>query len=73
MGLRFEWDEDKARQNIEKHGISFEEAAAVFMPNAAMLFASSALVGQRAVKGVHIRNEDNPPSHTEMLDEYDFD
>ncbi len=30
MGLRFEWNEDKARQNIEKHGVSFEEAATVF-------------------------------------------
>lgn len=30
MGLRFEWDEDKARQNIEKHGVSFEEVATVF-------------------------------------------
>jgi uncharacterized DUF497 family protein len=30
MSLEFEWDEDKARQNIEKHGISFEEAATIF-------------------------------------------
>lgn len=30
MGLRFEWDEEKARQNIEKHDVSFEEAATVF-------------------------------------------
>ncbi len=30
MGLRFEWDEDKARRNIEKHSVSFEEAATVF-------------------------------------------
>lgn len=30
MSLRFEWDENKARQNIEKHGTSFEEAATVF-------------------------------------------
>ncbi len=29
MNLRFEWDENKARHNIEKHGISFEEAATV--------------------------------------------
>ena len=25
-----EWDEDKARQNIVKHGVSFEEATRVF-------------------------------------------
>ena len=24
--LRFEWDPNKAKTNIEKHGISFEEA-----------------------------------------------
>ena len=28
--LIFEWDEKKAYQNIEKHGISFEEAVTVF-------------------------------------------
>ncbi len=27
---RFEWDEDKARANLAKHGVSFEEAALVF-------------------------------------------
>jgi hypothetical protein len=26
----FEWDEEKNRQNLAKHGISFEEAASVF-------------------------------------------
>jgi uncharacterized protein len=30
MGLRFEWDPKKARANLRKHGISFEEAATVF-------------------------------------------
>jgi uncharacterized DUF497 family protein len=30
VSLRFEWDENKARRNIEKHGVSFEEAATVF-------------------------------------------
>jgi uncharacterized DUF497 family protein len=27
----FEWDEDKARSNFEKHGVSFEEASSVFL------------------------------------------
>ena len=27
MALLFEWDEQKADQNREKHGVSFEEAA----------------------------------------------
>lgn len=26
----FKWDEDKARQNIIKHGVTFDEAKAVF-------------------------------------------
>ena len=30
MGLRFEWDQEKAKRNLKKHGISFEEAATVF-------------------------------------------
>jgi hypothetical protein len=28
--LRFEWDPNKAKGNIAKHGVSFEEAATVF-------------------------------------------
>ncbi len=27
----FEWDEAKARPNLTKHGVSFEEAASVFL------------------------------------------
>ena len=30
MALRFEWDPDKARRNLHKHGVSFEEAASAF-------------------------------------------
>ena len=29
-GDRFEWDDEKARRNLVKHGVSFEEAAQVF-------------------------------------------
>ncbi len=28
--MSFEWDEQKARANLDKHGVSFEEAATVF-------------------------------------------
>jgi uncharacterized protein len=28
--MRFEWDPDKARRNLAKHGLSFEEAASAF-------------------------------------------
>ena len=30
MGLTFEWDQDKAKTNKRKHGVSFEEATTVF-------------------------------------------
>lgn len=30
MGYTFEWDTHKASQNLNKHGVSFEEAATVF-------------------------------------------
>ena len=30
MGLLFEWDPKKARQNIKMHGISFDEASTAF-------------------------------------------
>lgn len=31
MSLEFEWDEEKARLNIKKHGVMFETAARVFL------------------------------------------
>ena len=30
MALTFEWDANKARTNLAKHGLSFQEAATVF-------------------------------------------
>ncbi len=30
MGLYFEWDEEIAERNSQKHGVSFEEAATIF-------------------------------------------
>ena len=30
MSLIFEWDEIKARKNLEKHGVAFSEASTVF-------------------------------------------
>ena len=34
----FEWDENKNRINLEKHGITFEEASTVFFDDRAILF-----------------------------------
>lgn len=36
--LKFEWDENKNRSNIEKHGVSFAEASTVFYDECAILF-----------------------------------
>ena len=37
--MQFEWDERKARLNIEKHGVSFEEAKTVFYDDAALIIS----------------------------------
>lgn len=34
----FDWDESKNRINLEKHGITFEEASTVFFDDRAILF-----------------------------------
>ena len=31
MGIKFEWDPEKAEINFKKHNVSFEEAKTVFM------------------------------------------
>ena len=38
MSLEFEWDVDKAATNRKKHGVTFEEAAAVFADSLAAIF-----------------------------------
>jgi len=38
MSLRFEWDRDKAASNLEKHGVSFDEASTVFDDPLAYIF-----------------------------------
>jgi len=30
MALQFEWDPDKARSNVQKHGVTFDEASTAF-------------------------------------------
>ena len=32
MGLRFEWDRQKAALNLQKHGVSFDEASTAVTP-----------------------------------------
>ena len=37
-GLEFQWDEQKEKANISKHGVSFEEARSVFHDENAIQF-----------------------------------
>lgn len=38
MDTQFEWDDDKARSNEQKHGILFNEASTVFDDSLATIF-----------------------------------
>jgi len=58
MSYRFEWDDDKARSNQTKHGITFDEAATVFEER----------IMKKPTPG---RIRSTKPD--EMLPEYDFD
>jgi len=42
MTQRFEWDEIKAAQNVRKHGVTFDDAASVFLDSLAYTFADPA-------------------------------
>lgn len=39
MGLKFEWDAHKARLNLTKHAVSFEEAATIFSDESSITIA----------------------------------
>ena len=39
--IKFEWSDIKASKNIEKHGVSFEEASSVFYDDFAVQFYDS--------------------------------
>lgn len=36
--MEFEWDEDKAKVNLKKHGVSFHEASSIFDDPLAVTF-----------------------------------
>ena len=42
MGIQFEWDDDKAASNLERHGVNFEEATTVFRDPFALIFDDEA-------------------------------
>ena len=39
MSVRFEWDDDKAKVNLKKHKVSFDEACTVFGDPLAKIFS----------------------------------
>ena len=39
MSVRFEWDDDKAKANLKKHKVSFDEASTVFGDPVAKIFS----------------------------------
>jgi uncharacterized DUF497 family protein len=47
MGLLFEWDASKARSNLKKHGVSFEEATTIFGDPMAITIESSTVSGEK--------------------------
>jgi hypothetical protein len=44
----FEWDENKARLNLRKHGVSFVEPASVFCDPLARIFDDAAHSGEES-------------------------
>jgi uncharacterized DUF497 family protein len=39
--FRFEWDDQKATGNLQKHGVSFDEAVSVFADDLALTFSDA--------------------------------
>ena len=69
-GLKFEWDANKARINLSKHGISFEEAATVFGDELAITILDSEHGGEELREvtiGSSIKNRIVVVSHTDRL------
>jgi uncharacterized DUF497 family protein len=48
----FEWDSDKAQPNLEKHGVSFPEAATVFADPAAVYLGDGSGTDRMVVVGL---------------------
>ena len=48
MKMNFEWDEEKAKDNLKKHRVSFDEATAVFIDAFSItILDSDQLVGEQ--------------------------
>ena len=45
--MEFEWDATKANSNLQKHGVSFDEASSAFADPLALIFADPDHSGER--------------------------
>ncbi len=52
----FEWDDEKAISNVEKHGVSFPEAATVFADPAAVYLDDGSGTARMVVIGTSLRD-----------------
>jgi uncharacterized protein len=52
----FEWDDAKARSNLEKHGVSFAEAATIFADPAAVYLDDGSGTDRMVVVGTSLRD-----------------
>ena len=69
--MRFEWDSEKSKQNLKKHGVSFEEAATVFYDPMSATFDDPAhSIGEYRFITIGLSSEDHliVVSHTDRDD-----
>ena len=69
LRLRFEWDPAKAASNLRKHGISFEEAATVFMDPLAVLVEDPVRSDRLLMLGLSAASRVLVVVHAEVNDE----
>jgi hypothetical protein len=71
LNLRFEWDPEKARSNLRKHGVSFEEAATCFGDRLSITIVDpehSGVESRYVLVGLSLRNRLLVVVHTERGD-----
>lgn len=71
MSLKFEWDPEKARSNLRKHGVSFEEAATCFGDRLSITIGDpehSGVESRYVLVGLSFRNRLLVVVHTERGD-----
>jgi uncharacterized protein len=69
--MKFEWDPDKANSNLKKHGVSFNEASAVFKDPLSITFPDlDRLYGEEryVIIGLSSANRILIVSHTDRAD-----